>query len=78
MWAQLLLRDFKPIVEGKLKEIVEDGGWHMVQVDEALCGLSHSGLGQGSKVLATLWKSSKVHLKKIIIKPSLLWPPGSF
>lgn len=34
--AQLLLRDFKVIMEGELKEIIEDGGGYMVQVDEAL------------------------------------------
>lgn len=34
--AQILLRDFKLIMEGELKEIVEDGGGHMVQEDEAL------------------------------------------
>ena len=34
--AQLLLRDFKLLMKGELKEIVEDGGGHMVQVDEAL------------------------------------------
>lgn len=54
----LLLRDFKPVVEGKLKEIVEDGGRHMIQVDEALRGLSHPGLDQGSEVLAALRQSS--------------------
>lgn len=61
--TQLLLRDFKLITEGELKEVVEDGGGHMVQVNEALWGLSHSGLGQGSEVLTALWKSSEVHLK---------------
>lgn len=31
--AQLLLRDFKLIIEEELKEIVEDGGGDMVQVN---------------------------------------------
>lgn len=42
--AQLLLGDFELITEGELEEIVEDGGGHVVQVDEALGGLSHPGL----------------------------------
>lgn len=33
--VQLFLRDFKLIMEGELKETVEDGGGHVVQVDEA-------------------------------------------
>lgn len=61
--SQLLQRDFKLTVEGELEQIVEDGGGHMVQLDEALWGLFHSGLGQGSKVLTALWKSPEVHLK---------------
>ena len=50
-------------MEAELKEIVEDGGRHVVQMDETLGGLSHFGPGQGSEVLAALWKSSEVHLK---------------
>lgn len=34
--VQLLPGDFKLIMEGELKEIVEDGGGHMFQLDEAL------------------------------------------
>lgn len=41
-------------MERELKEIVEDGGGHMVQLDEALRGLSHSGVGQGPEVLTAL------------------------
>ena len=61
--TQLLQRDFKLTVEGELEQIVEDGRGHMVQLDEALWGLFHSGLGQGPKVLTALWKPPEVHLK---------------
>lgn len=60
---QLFHRDNKPAVEGELQEAVEDGGGHVVQLDEALRGLSHSGLRQGSEILAALRQSQKVHLK---------------
>lgn len=61
--VQLFLRDFELIMEGELKETVEDGGGHMVQVDEAFRGLPHSGLGQGSEILAALRESPEVDLK---------------
>lgn len=63
MCVQLLPRYFKRIIEGELKKIVEDGGGHVVQMDEALWSLSHSGLGQGSEVLAALGEPPEVHLK---------------
>lgn len=34
--VQLLPRNFKLITEGELKKIVENGGGHMDQLDEAL------------------------------------------
>lgn len=54
MCVQLLPWNVKLVMEGVLKEIVKDGGGHMVQVDETLEGLSHFGLGQGLEILAAL------------------------
>lgn len=65
--VQLFLRDFELIMEGELKETVEDGGGHMVQVDEAFRGLPHSGLGQGSEILAALRESPEVDLKNELL-----------
>lgn len=62
MCSQLILGDFKMIIEGKLKDIVEDGRRHMIHADEALRSLSHPGLGQSSEVLAALRKSLEAHL----------------
>lgn len=59
---QIFLRNFKVMIEGELKKIVESGGGHMLQVEKALWGLSHSGLGQSLEVLAALWKPAEVHL----------------
>lgn len=33
---QVFHRDNKPVVEGELKKMVEDGGGHVIQLDEAL------------------------------------------
>lgn len=57
MCSQLILGNFEIIIEGKLKQIAEDGRGHVIHVDEALRGLSHAGLGQSSEVLTALWKS---------------------
>lgn len=61
--VQLFHRDNKPVAEGELKEMVEDRGGHVIQLDEALWGLSHSRLWQGSEILAALRQSEEVHLK---------------
>lgn len=63
--TQLFLWDIKPIIEDELKETVEDGGGHVLHVYEVLCGLPHSGLGQGSEVFTALWQSSDVYLKML-------------
>lgn len=42
------------MIEAELKEIVENGRGHVIQMNVALGGFSHAGLGQSSEVLAAL------------------------